>query len=141
MYVKIEIDFLEIGRIFMLDLKSGIIGQAKVKVSENNTAKNMKSGALPVFATPAMVALMEEAACTALKDYLEEGEGTVGIKLDIAHVAPTAMDDIVTATAVLDKIEGRKLTFIVEAKDTHKVIGKGVHERFIINNEKFMSKL
>lgn len=125
----------------MLDLKTGIMGQAKVKVSENNTAKMMKSGALPVFATPAMVALMEEAACTTIKDYLEEGEGSVGIKLDIAHIAPTAVDDVVIATATLDKIEGRKLIFTVEAKDTQKIIGKGIHERFIINNEKFMSKL
>ena len=84
---------------------------------------------------------MEEASCMVLKDYLEEGEGTVGIKLDISHIAPTALDDVVTAIATLDKIEGRKLTFIVEAKDTHKVIGKGIHERFIINNEKFMNKL
>ena len=111
------------------------------KVVEKNTAKIMKSGTLSVFATPAMVALMEEASCMALKDYLEEGEGTVGIKLDISHIAPTALDDVVIAIATLDKIEGRKLTFIVEAKDTHKVIGKGIHERFIINNEKFMNKL
>lgn len=127
----------------MLTLKTGIKGQAQVKVVEKNTAKIMKSGTLSVFATPAMVALMEEASCMALKDYLEEGEGegTVGIKLDISHIAPTALDDVVIAIATLDKIEGRKLTFIVEAKDTHKVIGKGIHERFIINNEKFMNKL
>lgn len=121
----------------MLTLKTGIKGQAQVKVVEKNTAKIMKSGTLSVFATPAMVALMEEASCMALK----EGEGTVGIKLDISHIAPTALDDVVIAIATLDKIEGRKLTFIVEAKDTHKVIGKGIHERFIINNEKFMNKL
>ncbi len=125
----------------MLTLKTGIKGQAQIKVVKENTAKIMKSGTLPVFATPAMVALMEEASCMALKDYLEEGEGTVGIKLDISHIAPTALDDVVIAIATLDKIEGRKLTFIVEAKDTHKVIGKGIHERFIINNEKFMNKL
>ena len=89
----------------MLILKTGIKGQAQVKVVEENTAKIMKSGALPVFATPAMVALMEEASCMALKDYLEEGEGTVGIKLDISHIAPTALDDVVTATATLDKID------------------------------------
>lgn len=88
-----------------------------------------------------MVALMEEAACNAVKNYLEDGEGTVGIKLEISHIAPTALEDIVTATAILEKVEGRKLIFNVEAKDTHKIIGKGIHERFIINNEKFMSKL
>ena len=74
-------------------------------------------------------------------DILKNTKKRLFIKLDISHIAPTALNDVVTATATLDKIEGRKLTFIVEAKDTHKVIGKGIHERFIINNEKFMNKL
>ena len=138
---KLEQENYQFRNEINVNFKTGIKGQAQVKVIEENTAKIMKSGALPVFATPAMVALMEEASCMALKDYLEEGEGTVGIKLDISHIAPTALDDVVIAIATLDKIEGRKLTFIVEAKDTHKVIGKGIHERFIINNEKFMNKL
>ena len=108
----------------MLTLKTGIKGQAQVKVVEENTAKIMKSGALPVFATPAMVALMEEASCMALKDYLEEGEGTVGIKLDISHIAPTALDDVVIAIATLDKIEGRKLASKSTGKNIKSNAGK-----------------
>ncbi len=125
----------------MLTLKVGTKATAKTIVSDKNTAQAMKSGSLPVFATPAMVALMEEASCLTIKDYLEIGEGTVGIALNIEHVAPTALNDTVTATATLSQIDGRKLVFTVEVHDTHKLIGKGTHERFLINNEKFMSKL
>lgn len=125
----------------MSDLSTGLIGKAEVVVSEQNIAKTMKSGALEVFATPAMVALMEEAACSAVKDYLSDEEGTVGISLNISHVAPTAMNDKVIAVAKLVNIDGRKLVFEVEANDSQKLIGKGIHERFIINNEKFMNKL
>lgn len=125
----------------MADLSIGLIGKAEVIVSEKNSAKTMKSGALEVFATPAMVALMEEASCAAVKDYLSDEEGTVGISLNISHVAPTAMNDKVIAVSKLINIDGRKLVFEVEAKDSQKLIGKGTHERFIINNEKFMKKL
>ena len=124
-----------------MELKAGLVGTATVTVTEKNIAKTMKSGALPVFATPAMCALMEEAACAAVNACLEEGAGTVGIALSISHDKATAMNDTVTATATLTEVAGRKLTFAVEAKDTKGVIGKGTHERFIINNEKFMSKL
>lgn len=125
----------------MTELKAGLVGAATVVVTENNIAKTMKSGALEVFATPAMCALMEEAACAAVSDAMEEGNGTVGISLSISHDRATAMGDTVAATATLIAVEGRKLVFTVEAKDSKGVIGKGKHERFIINNEKFMSKL
>lgn len=125
----------------MTELKAGLVGAATVVVTENNIAKTMKSGALEVFATPAMCALMEEAACAAVSDAMEEGNGTVGISLSISHDRATAMGDTVAATATLIAVEGRKLVFTVEAKDSKGVIGNGKHERFIINNEKFMSKL
>lgn len=123
------------------ELKTGIIGTAKTIVNEQNTAKAMKSGALDVFATPCMCALMEEAACSCVNEYLDEGCGTVGISLNITHDRPSAIGDEIIATATLIEIEGRKLTFEVQAKDDDKIIGKGTHERFIINNEKFMAKL
>lgn len=122
-------------------LQENLIGTATVKVTEANTAATMKSGSLTVFATPAMCALMEEAACAAVNTYLEADSGTVGISLNINHDRATALNDTVTATATLTKIDGRKLTFSVEAKDSKGIIGKGTHERFIINNEKFMSKV
>ena len=122
-------------------LQENLIGTATVKVTEANTAATMKSGSLTVFATPAMCALMEEAACVAVNTHLEVDSGTVGISLNITHDRATALNDTVTATATLTKIDGRKLTFSVEAKDSKGIIGKGTHERFIINNEKFMSKV
>lgn len=125
----------------MIELKAGLVGTATTIVNENNIAQTMKSGALPVFATPAMCALMEEAACAAVKESLEEGMGSVGISLNISHDRATAQGAEVTATATLTAVAGRKLVFAVEAKDSKGSIGKGIHERFIINNEKFMSKL
>jgi len=125
----------------MLELKAGLVGEAATVVAENNIAKTMKSGALPVFATPAMCALMEEAACAAVKDALEAGMGSVGISLNITHDRASALGTEITAVATLIAVEGRKLTYYVEAKDAKGVIGKGTHERFVINNEKFMSKL
>ena len=125
----------------MSTLATGLSGSATVKVTEANIAATMKSGSLAVFATPAMCALMEEAACAAVNAHLEEGSGTVGISLSITHDRATAMHDTVTATAKLTAIDGRKLTFEVSAADSKGTIGKGTHERFIINNEKFMAKV
>lgn len=125
----------------MSELTPGLIGSAAAAVTTANIAATMKSGVLAVFATPAMCALMEEAACAAVNAHLEAGSGTVGISLNITHDRATAMKDTVTATAKLTAVEGRKLTFEVSAADSKGTIGKGTHERFIINNEKFMAKV
>ena len=125
----------------MSHLQAGLTGTAMTTVTESNTAQAMHSGSLPVFATPSMCALMEEAACAAVANCLEEGTGTVGISLSISHSAPTALGDQVEAEAQLTSVEGRKLTFAVIAKDAKGTIGKGIHERFIIDNAKFMAKL
>jgi thioesterase family protein len=120
------------------------IGQsaiATITVTESNIAKTMKSGSLEVFATPAMCALMEEAAQAAVQPHLEEGEGTVGISLSISHDAPSPMGSTITAKATVTAVEGRKITFNIEASDGVGIIGKGTHERFVINNEKFMTKV
>lgn len=122
-------------------LQPGLTGSAVTAVTDVNTAAAMKSGSLKVFATPSMCALMEEAACAAVNSHLEEGSGTVGISLNITHDRATALGDTVTATATLTAVEGRKLSFSVEAKDSKGVIGQGSHQRFIINNEKFMAKV
>ena len=110
-------------------------------VSKTNCASEMGSGSLDVFATPAMVALMEKAACEVINSSLTSEETTVGIKMDIEHIKATPIGDNVEATAVLTGIEGRKLIFSVSAKDNEGIIGQGVHERFIVNKEKFLSKL
>ena len=88
-----------------------------------------------------MCALMEEAAQAAVQPYLEEGEGTVGIALSITHEAPTPLGATVTAKAIVSAVEGRKITFNIEASDGVGIIGRGTHERFVINNEKFMAKV
>ena len=84
---------------------------------------------------------MEEAAQAAVQPFLEEGEGTVGISLSITHEAPTPLGAIVTAKATVSAVEGRKITFDIEASDGVGIIGHGTHERFVINNEKFMAKV
>ena len=92
-------------------VSAGQTATATVTVTESNIAKTMKSGSLDVFATPAMCALMEEAAQAAVQPYLEEGEGTVGIALSITHEAPTPLGATVTAKAIVSAVEGRKITF------------------------------
>lgn len=122
-------------------IQVGQSATATVTVSESNIAKTMKSGALEVFATPAMCALMEEAAQAAVQSELNDGEGTVGISLSISHDAPSPIGATITATATVTAVEGRKISFVIEASDGIGIIGKGIHERFIINNEKFMTKV
>lgn len=122
-------------------VSAGQTATATVTVTESNIAKTMKSGSLEVFATPAMCALMEEAAQAAVQPHLEEGEGTVGISLSISHDAPSPMGSTITAKATVTAVEGRKITFNIEASDGVGIIGKGTHERFVINNEKFMTKV
>ena len=122
-------------------VSAGQTATATVTVTESNIAKTMKSGSLEVFATQAMCALMEEAAQAAVQPHLEEGEGTVGISLSITHEAPTPLGATVTAKATVSAVEGRKITFDIEASDGVGIIGHGTHERFVINNEKFMAKV
>lgn len=125
----------------MPELKPGLTGTAETIVRETNTAIAMGSGSLHVFATPSMIALMEQAACNAVAACLDEESTSVGTLINITHDAATGMGKKVTATATLTAVEGRKLVFEITAADEDKQIGKGRHERFIINKEKFMAKL
>ncbi|MDL2228237.1 thioesterase family protein [Bacteroidales bacterium OttesenSCG-928-K03] len=112
-------------------------------VNENNVASSpyMGSGDIDVFATPAMVALMENAAMLCVADELPEGFSTVGISINTTHEKATPLGDTVTATAELIAIDGRKLSFKITATDSKGKIGEGVHERFIIDKAKFMMKI
>ena len=121
-------------------IKVGIIGEVKDKVSENNTAKTLRSGTLNVYATPAMVALMEEAAYKSIESELEEGQGSVGTSINIKHISSTPIGMEVIAKTELIEVDRRRLVFKVEAFDEHGKIGEGIHERFIINNEDFQNK-
>lgn len=122
-------------------MKIGDKGTVTVKVTKENCASAIGSGALDVFATPSMIALMENAACEAIKASLQPGESSVGTKVNISHLKASALEDIITATATLTEIDGRRLVFEVVANDSKGIIGEGTHERFIINVEKFLSKL
>lgn len=110
-------------------------------VEEKHLACNVGSGDLPVFATPMMMALMENAAMLCVADELEEGSSTVGGQISSSHLKPTGLGKTVTATAELISAEGRKLKFKVSASDEVGLIGEGEHLRFIIDKEKFMSKV
>lgn len=124
----------------MKQLNNGIIGKADTVVNENNTADAIESGSLKVFATPMMVALMEKAAVSALSDYLDEGETTVGTGINISHVAASPVGIEVTATAEVTGVNGREITFKLSASDSAGLIGEGTHTRFVVNAEKFQSK-
>ena len=110
-------------------------------VEEKHLAYNVGSGDLPVFATPMMMALMESAAMLCVADELENGSSTVGGQISSSHLKPTGLGKTVTATAELISAEGRKLKFKVSASDEGGLIGEGEHLRFIIDKEKFMSKV
>ena len=121
-------------------LVTGIKGREEVVVSEANSAKTMGSGTLDVFATPAMIALMEQTAWKSIVPHLEEGYGSVGIRLDVTHDAPTPFGMKVWCESELVEMDGRRLVFRVEAYDEKGRIGGGLHERFVIQNEKFQVK-
>lgn len=110
-------------------------------VSDNLTAQALGSGDMPVLATPAMVALMENAAMLAVKDSLPSGTTTVGGHINVSHIRPTAVGQEVAATATLTAVDGKKLTFHVIAHQDDTVIGEGEHIRFIVDRERFLSKL
>ena len=123
-----------------MEITVGLKGTVKETVNENITAKKVGSGSLPVFATPMMVALMEKAACKALENNLDEGSTTVGTKVDVEHVAATPVGMEVTVTATVTAVDGRKISFNVEAFDEAGLIGKGTHDRFVVGVEKFIAK-
>ncbi len=112
-----------------------------VVVCKENTALWIGSGDMEVFATPAMAALMENAAMTAVATSLEEGQTTVGSELNTTHVKPSGIGAMVTATAVLKAVDGRKLTFDVIAHDEQGLVGEGTHVRFVVDRDRFMQKL
>ena len=115
---------------------------ATATVTQQNTAISAGSGSLSVFATPFMIALMEEATCNAVAPYLENDETTVGTKIDVAHTKASGIGTVVTATATIVATEGRKIVFdVLAVDDKGNSIGNGTIERFLVNGEKFMAKL
>ena len=123
-----------------MSIEVGIKGRADDVVSEKNTAQAACSGALPVFGTPFMTALMEKAAWTSIAPYLAEGESTVGTKLNISHVSATPVGLKVWAESEVTEVDGKRIELKVWAYDEKGLIGQGTHQRFIVTNERFLAK-
>lgn len=123
-----------------MPLEIGLKGEACVEVVPENTAAAAGSGALPVFATPCLIALMEQAAMTSVQPFLAEGQGTVGSRIEVSHLAATPVGMAVRAESELVEIDRRRLVFTVKACAGEELIGEGRHERFIIDNERFLQK-
>ncbi|MCI6154384.1 MAG: thioesterase family protein [Bacteroidales bacterium] len=115
--------------------------QIEIALQDHHSAIHVGSGDLPVFGTPAMIALMENASVQLVAPYLEEGASTVGIHLEVDHTRATAIGQTVRISATLEAVDGRKLSFSLLAEDDKGEIGRGTLERFIVYREKFMSKL
>ncbi len=123
-----------------MSLKPGVTGEATTVVVRENTAARVGAGGVEVFATPMMIALMEQAAWQSVANDLEPGYVTVGTLVNVRHLAATPPGQRVRATAELIEIDGRRLVFKVEAYDEKQKIGEGQHERYIVNLDRFMKK-
>ena len=124
----------------MPELTPGLFAEYEHIVTETDTAAAWGSGGLPVFSTPALVGLMESAAVIALRGCLPPGQETVGGRIDVHHLAATPVGMQVRSRAELTAIEGRKLVFKVQAWDEFELIGEAVHERFIVDEARFIAK-
>ncbi|MBR4852475.1 MAG: thioesterase family protein [Clostridia bacterium] len=122
-------------------LKTGLKNSVDIIVTDELSAKNMGSGSLCVLATPALIAGMENVCMNCVRPFLEDGFTTVGTKVNIDHLAATPLGDTVTYSCELIEIDRRRLVFTVQAFDSKGKTGEGTHERFIVDAERFMSKL
>lgn len=122
-------------------LETGLSHTSTLTVCSEKTAEVVGSGDMPVLATPAMMALMENAAMLAVAPHLAAGQTTVGGNISSSHLKPSPIGATVSATAILNRIEGKKLYFDVKAEMDGEVIGEGSHLRFIVDREKFLSKI
>jgi len=121
-------------------LETGIKGHQETIVTAENVASKVGSGLVPVFATPMMIALIEKAAALSIEPVLEEGQSSVGTHIDVSHCSATPIGMKVWADTEVIAIDRRKVTFSVKAYDERGLIGEGLHERFIIDIDKFISK-
>ena len=118
----------------------GLTGMAEVCVDEYNTACAIGSGSMPVFGTPAMLALMEKAACNAVAGCLPDGSSTVGASGNIKHMSPTPVGMRVRAEATLTQVDGRRLVFACHAYDEEECVGEGTQTRYIVEESRFLQK-
>jgi fluoroacetyl-CoA thioesterase len=124
-----------------LPIRPGASGRAELLVGEEHTAPRVGSGAIHVLATPVMINVIEAAALAAVEALLPEGHQSLGTVLHVRHIAATPVGMRVTATATVEKVEGRTVFFRVEARDERELIGDGTHERVVVNVAKFDSRV
>jgi fluoroacetyl-CoA thioesterase len=124
----------------MEELAPGLVGEVEMVVTEADTAVRLGSGTVPVFGTPALVGLMENAAVRALTDHLSPGWTSVGGRIDVRHLAATPVGMRVRARAGLLEAEGHRLEFHIEAWDAVERIGEATHERFVVDEARFAAK-
>ena len=122
-------------------MEVGIKNTKELTVTEELTAEHMGSGLAPVFATPCMIAMIEGTAAESVEPFLEEGQGTVGIKVDVEHLGATPIGMKVRCETELIEVDRKRLVFEAAVYDETGLVGKGRHERFIIDNERFMEKV
>ena len=124
-----------------MSINIGLKGRAEVLVIHENTAAAVGSGLVPVFATPSMIALMEQAAASSLLPYLSEDQGSVGTHINVSHEAATPIGMSVRAESEVIEVNGKQITFSVAAYDDAGLIGQGTHKRALITTDRFMAKV
>lgn len=124
-----------------LEINVGICGKQEVVVDQNNTATALGSGDVPVFATPAMIALMEKTANDSVKQYMPENHVSVGIEINAQHIKATPIGGKVTCESFLSKVEGRKLVFNMTVYDGDGKVGEATHSRVVVDKDRFLGKI
>lgn len=122
-------------------IKPGMTGEKTTTVTPEQTARHLGSGGIAVYATPAMIALLEGAAVAAIDPHLPEGSASVGIELNVRHLAATPLGHEIRARAKVTAVDGRKVSFTVQAWDESELIGEGTHTRFVIDTARFLARL
>lgn len=125
----------------MLEIRAGLFAEQSITVDKEQTASHFGSGTVDVYATPAMLSLMEAAALAAIEPCLSSGQTSVGVSVDLRHFAATPVGRTVVARAEVTAVDGRRITFAVRAWDEHEIIGEGTHGRIVVDREKFFNKV
>ena len=125
----------------MDSIRPGVVGRAQLVVGEEHTAPRVGSGKVHVLATPVMINLIEAAALAAIEHLLPAGHQSLGTRLDVRHIAATPVGMKIFASATVESVSGRTVTFRVEARDEKELIGDGMHERVVVNVEKFDARV
>jgi len=121
-------------------VQPGLVGTVELTVKEGDTAEALRSGDVPMLATPRVVALAEEASCLAVGDELDAGDTTVGVRVQLDHLLPVPVGRSVRAEAKLETVEGRRLTFVVSVNNDHGLVAAGRVTRVVVHRDRFIQK-